>query len=347
MNLVEVRDLTKVFAGGRATSGGVNVTQLISGGAADGARETALQQGGQTVAVRHLNLKIAPGEIVGLVGESGSGKSTVARCLLRLIQPSSGDILFEGKSILPLRGKQEKAFRQKAQMVFQDPTATLDPHFTVERTLAEPLRVHHITSRADRPARIRELLEAVHLREDHLARYPHQLSGGMCQRAMIGMALVSRPSLLIADEPTTALDVTTEAQILDLIRDLQSQLDMAIMFITHNLGVIAQLADDVCVMYKGRVVEHASVDALFYDPKHPYTKGLLRSIPRIGRKIGRRLASIEGSVPNPFVIPAGCAFHPRCDDAIAGVCNVIMPNETAFGDDHTVECHLYGEESRT
>jgi ABC-type glutathione transport system ATPase component len=173
MTLLEVRDLTKVFAGGRASSGSVN---------SDG--ESTLRRDGETVAVRHFNLQIEPGEIVGLVGESGSGKSTLARCILRLIPPSSGDILFEGRSILPLWGKEEREFRQNAQMVFQDPTATLNPRFTVQRTLAEPLRVHRIASRTDRPDRIRELLEAVHLREDHLKRYPHQLSGGEKQRVV-------------------------------------------------------------------------------------------------------------------------------------------------------------------
>jgi peptide/nickel transport system ATP-binding protein len=243
-------------------------------------------------------------------------------------------------------GSQIRAIRgNEIAIVFQEPMSSLSPVHTIGNQIAEAVRLHNDVTRSEARSRAIEILRLVGMPEATLNvdRYPHQLSGGMCQRAMIGMALVCQPSLLIADEPTTALDVTTEAQILDLIRELQAQMGMAILFITHNLGVIAQLADDICVMYGGRVVERASVDALFYDPKHPYTQALLRSVPRIGQTSGKQLAAIEGNVPHPFAIPSGCPFHPRCASAIDGVCDVITPGVITVGEDHTVVCHLYDE----
>ena len=320
---------------------------------------------GIVCAVNGVNLQVERGRTLGIVGESGCGKSVMARAIMNIV-PYPGRIV---KGRVTLRRDQAfgandgtgkkvviteldptdveiRAIRGRdIAMVFQEPMSSFSPVHTIGNQIAEAFMLHNRVTQSEARERTIEILKLVGMPQAHLNidRYPHQLSGGMCQRAMIGMALVCRPSLLIADEPTTALDVTTEAQILDLIRDLQAQMGMAILYITHNLGVIAQLADDVCVMYKGRIVERASVDALFYEPRHPYTKALLRSIPRLGRRSGHRLASIEGNVPNPFTIPTGCAFHPRCESAIEGVCNTLTPELTDFGDAHTVTCHLYGE----
>jgi oligopeptide/dipeptide ABC transporter ATP-binding protein len=312
-------------------------------------------------AVNGVSLHVERGKTLGIVGESGCGKSVMAKAIMNIVPPPghivSGKVIFRREqeatreetivlTDLDPTGTEIRAVRGKdIAMVFQEPMSSFSPVHTIGNQIVEAIMLHNPVGRREAHQRAIEILELVGMPQASLNvdRYPHQLSGGMCQRAMIGMALVCRPSLLIADEPTTALDVTTEAQILDLIRTLQAQMGMAILYITHNLGVIAQLADDVCVMYKGRIVERASVDAIFYEPKHPYTKALLRSIPRIGRKAGRRLASIEGNVPSPFVIPSGCAFHPRCEAVIEGVCNVQTPHLTDFGSGHTVSCHLHGE----
>lgn len=317
-------------------------------------------------AVNGVNMAVQRGKTLGVVGESGCGKSVMAKAIMNIIpQPGQivgGRVIFHRQSSksggqeadsdaivltdLDPKGPAIRAIRGRdIAMVFQEPMSSFSPVHTIGNQITEAVMLHNRVNRSEARDRTIEILKRVGMPQASLNidRYPHQLSGGMCQRAMIGMALVCQPSLLIADEPTTALDVTTEAQILDLIRDLQAQMGMAILYITHNLGVIAQLADEVCVMYKGRVVERATTDALFYDPKHPYTRALLRSIPRIGRKSGQRLASIEGNVPHPFLIPEGCAFHPRCDMKIDGVCNTLVPSLTDAGDNHTVNCHLYGE----
>ncbi len=231
-------------------------------------------------------------------------------------------------------------------MIFQEPMSSFSPVHTIGDQLSETILLHQPVSKNAAKGMVLEMMRHVGIAnpDRNFAAYPHQLSGGMRQRAMIAMALMLRPSLLIADEPTTALDVTTEAQILRLMRRLQAELGMAIMFITHDLGVIAEMADDVVVMYLGRVVEYAAVDAIFHDPKHPYLRALLRSIPRIGVKSGRRLPAIEGMVPNPLDMPPGCSFHPRCSDSIPGLCDVQTPRETVLGARHTVACHLYGRE---
>jgi peptide/nickel transport system ATP-binding protein len=309
-------------------------------------------------AVNGVNLQVQRGKTLGIVGESGCGKSVMAKAIMNIVPDpgriEGGRITFRRQSSaesvviteLDPKGAEIRAIRGRdIAMVFQEPMSSFSPVHTIGSQIAEAFMLHNKVTRSEARDRAIEILKRVGMPQASVNadRYPHQMSGGMCQRAMIGMALVCQPALLIADEPTTALDVTTEAQILDLIRELQAQMDMAILYITHNLGVIAQLADDICVMYKGQIVESASTDALFYDPKHPYTKALLRSIPRIGRKSGGRLYSIEGSVPSPFVIPPGCAFHPRCESAIEGRCNILTPVITDTGDGHTVTCHLFGE----
>jgi peptide/nickel transport system ATP-binding protein len=245
----------------------------------------------------------------------------------------------KGKEIRSIRGNH-------ISMVFQEPMTAMIPVRTIGQQITESIILHQGVSKQEAREQAIDMLARVKMSrpERVIDDYPFQLSGGMRQRAVIAMALSCRPSLLIADEPTTALDVTTEAQILRLMRGLQTELGMAIMFITHDLGVIAEMADDVVVMYLGRVVECAEVDAIFHDPKHPYLRALLRSIPRIGVKTGRRLSAIEGMVPNPLDLPPGCPFHPRCPEFMPGQCDVHTPQDRMLSERHTVACHLYGGE---
>ncbi len=234
---------------------------------------------------------------------------------------------------------------QEISMIFQEPMTSLNPVYTVGNQIEEAILLHQTSDRGEAQKRAVDILRRVGMpNPDRIAKsYPHQLSGGMRQRAMIAMALSCTPTLLIADEPTTALDVTTEAQILELMRQLQEEFGMSIMFITHSMGVVAQLCDEVVVMYLGRIVERATVDDLFHDPKHPYTVSLLRSIPRIGVGRGSKLEVIKGSVPDPYSTVSGCPFHPRCPSAMKGLCDTVLPQETEIEGkpDHTVRCHLY------
>jgi len=246
------------------------------------------------------------------------------------------DLNPRGKEIRHIRGKE-------IAMIFQEPMTSLSPIHTIGDQIVEAITLHRNLSNNEAKDSAEEILGLVGMSQTRqlLNRYPHELSGGMRQRVMIAMALSCHPCLLIADEPTTALDVTTEAQILRLMRFLQGELDMAIMFITHNMGVIAQMTEYVFVMYLGKVVEETDVDTLFFDPKHPYTQALLRSIPRLGRSRGQPLEVIDGSIPNPFNKPSGCSFHPRCIHKIEGVCNLKDPDEVEISPGHRVRCHLY------
>ena len=232
-------------------------------------------------------------------------------------------------------------------MIFQEPMTSLNPVYTVGSQIEEAILLHQTDDKVQAGAQAVDMLRQVGMpNPERIAKsYPHELSGGMRQRAMIAMALSCHPALLIADEPTTALDVTTEAQILSLMRDLKSEIGMSIMFITHSMGVVAQLCDEVIVMYLGRVVERASVDEIFYNPKHPYTRSLLRSIPRIGAERQEKLEVIKGSIPDPYTRLPGCTFHPRCPDYMEGVCNTIIPAETLLAGPtrHGVRCHLYSD----
>jgi oligopeptide/dipeptide ABC transporter ATP-binding protein len=318
---------------------------------------------GTVRAVDGVDLTIRRGQTVGIVGESGCGKSVTARSILRIV-PEPGRIV-EGEITLYRAGERSSRFMlteemkltdldpkgqeirhirgAEISMVFQEPMTSLSPVHTVGNQIVEAITLHQKVAKREARERAIEMLGRVGMPQpDRIVdRYPHELSGGMRQRAMIAMALSCQPSLLIADEPTTALDVTTEAQILQLMRSLQGEVGMAIMFITHNLGVIAQMTEDVSVMYLGKVVESADVDALFHDPQHPYTQALLRSIPHVGRKSRQRLASIRGTVPHPYAIPSGCSFHPRCGRAIRGVCDRQEPPLVDVDAGHMARCHLY------
>ena len=308
---------------------------------------------GLVKAVDGVSYHVNKGEVLGIVGESGSGKSITARSILRLLPKRAVDaggsvqMRLDSDETLQLSSfaRNSRAIRQvrgkHIGMIFQEPMTALSPVHTIGAQIMRTVQLHMGLSRAAARARAIDLLAKVQMpRPGELVdAYPHQLSGGMRQRAMIALAISCDPSLLIADEPTTALDVTTEAQILELLKQLQSELGMAIIWLTHDLGVIAGIADRVSVMYLGRIVETATVDDIFYAPKHPYTQALLRSIPRLGVDQGRRLPTIPGMVPDPFSVPPGCAFNPRCSHAIAGLCDVQMPPEKRFGSQLS-RCHI-------
>lgn len=315
---------------------------------------------GLVKAVNGVSYHVNRGEVLGIVGESGSGKSVTARSIMRL-QPkqaldAGGTIRFRRKDgdevLISAEDRQSRTMRDlrgnEIGMIFQEPMTALSPVHTIGTQIMRTVMLHRNVSKADARARAIELLTKVQMPRptDIVDRYPHHLSGGMRQRAMIALALACDPKLLIADEPTTALDVTTEAQILHLLKSLQQELGMAIVFITHNFGVVADIADRVAVMYLGRVVETGTVDEIFYAPKHPYTRALLRSIPKLGGQRARRLKTISGTVPDPFNVPPGCSFHPRCMRAVGGICNVTTPPEIAFGSTQMSRCH-FAEEFRS
>ncbi len=311
---------------------------------------------GVVKAVNGVDFSIPKGRTICLVGESGCGKSVTARSILQIVDAPgrivAGEILMrrDGATIdlaaLDPRGEEIRAIRgREIAMIFQEPMSSLSALHTIGDQITEAIRLHTAMSDEEASARAVELLGHVGIpkAETRLDTYPFQLSGGMRQRAMIAMALSCNPSLLIADEPTTALDVTTQATILDLIEGLQQEYGMAVLFITHDLGVVAEIADEVVVMYLGEVAESGPVDAIFHEPKHPYTRALLESIPRLATERIPRLASIRGMVPHPFRRPGGCPFHPRCDRAIAGSCDALRPPEERVGEAHTVRCLLYSD----
>ena len=297
-------------------------------------------------AVIDASFHVRKGETLGLVGESGSGKSLTALSIMGLIQQpgriESGKILFKGRDLRSLSEREMQNVRgAEIALIFQEPMTALNPVFTIGNQIEETLLVHRRATRRTARQRAIELLDAVRVPEpDKRVRdYPHQLSGGLRQRALIAMALACDPELVIADEPTTALDVTIQAQILDLLREMQSRLGLALLLITHDLGVVAEMADRVAVMYAGRIVEEAPVRALFRDPKHPYTRGLMGSIP--GGAPGTRLVAIPGTVPAPGSLPPGCCFTPRCPSRFEP-CSTAHPGVTDFGGGQTVKCYLHG-----
>jgi peptide/nickel transport system ATP-binding protein len=302
-----------------------------------------------------LTFAIRKGRVLGVVGESGSGKSFTAKSLLRIERPAKiagGEIVFH-REIGPVNlekldptGPEIRQIRWKEiSMIFQEPMTSLGPMHTIGNQIAEAIMLHERASKKDAMDSAVEILASVGMpRPAEAARqYPHQISGGMRQRAMIAMALSCQPRLLVADEPTTALDVTTEAQILELLEKQQAARGMSVLYISHNLAVIAQIADDVIVMYLGKIVEQADVRTLFAAPKHPYTRALLRSIPSVDHDPDGRLTTIDGAVPDPLARPSGCPFHPRCPEAMPGVCDVAVPSVTQFDENCSVACHLYGE----
>ena len=320
---------------------------------------------GVSHAVDGVDFTINRGSTVGVVGESGCGKSVTAYSILQLVSkpgkivsgsailhrlPREGQKQGQDVDLLALKPDSEELRQMRGaeiSMIFQEPMVSLSPLHTIGDQISENILLHRKVSKKEALEQSAEMLREVGIPRsaERLAAYPFQLSGGMRQRAMIALALVCRPSLLIADEPTTALDVTTQAQILELILRLQKEMGMAVMMITHNLGVVAEMCEEVVVMYLGEVVEQAPVDALFHDSLHPYTQALLRSIPRLGASKGNKLEPIEGTVPDPYNRPKGCPFHPRCVRKIAGRCDEIRPELVVMPDGRRVRCLLYQKEA--
>ena len=302
---------------------------------------------GVVTAVDDVSFSVRPGEVVGIVGESGCGKSVASLSILRLVQDPPGKIvggriLFQGRDLLALRDEEMRAIRgNEIAMIFQEPMTSLNPVYTIGNQIGEAVQLHQGLEKGQARIKTIEMLKLVGIPrpEAVVDEYPHRFSGGMRQRAMIAMALSCNPKLLIADEPTTALDVTIQAQILELMKDLKRRINTAIIFITHDLGVIAEMAQYVVVMYAGKVVESTDVITLFREPKHPYTVGLFRSKPRIEDERDT-LDFIPGAVPNPLQMPSGCAFHPRCGSVMER-CRVTEPPEITIKGGHLIRCWLY------
>ena len=310
-------------------------------------------------AVDNVSLDIRRGETVGLVGESGCGKSTLGRMLVRLLEPTHGSILFDGEDLAVATGDQLTNLRRNVQMIFQDPFSSLDPRATVGRSISEGLRIHGIGDSDEQHERVADMLELVGLRREQGNRFPHEFSGGQRQRIGIARALILQPQFVVADEPVSALDVSVQAQVLNLLRELQQELDLTLLFIAHNLAVVEHVSDRVAVMYLGRIAEIAEGDAIYAEPQHPYTRALLSAIPVPDPALRRERIVLAGDVPSPLNPPSGCTFHPRCPVAVEGVCDVeapsLLPTEGRLRDEvvlddadpqaaepstHLASCHL-------
>lgn len=292
-------------------------------------------------AVDDVSLSIMPGETLGLVGESGCGKSTLARCLSRLYDISQGQLLFDGTDISGLSTRALRPLRQKIQMVFQDPYASLNPRRRVQDLIAEPLRIHLNLSEAQLQSRVGQLLEQVGLLPDHAARYPHEFSGGQRQRIGIARAIALEPKMVILDEPVSALDVSVQAQIVNLLADLQERLNLTYVFVAHDLSVVRQVSTRIAVMYLGSIVEIGQADDIFGQPAHPYTEALISAVPKpvYADGVSRKRIVLAGDVPSPINPPNGCRFHPRCPVA-QDICRVERPKLTPLSDARSVACHF-------
>ncbi len=319
--LLQVRNLKKYFQ----TSGGI-----------------FRKSQGFVYAVDDVDLTVGRGETLGLVGESGCGKTTLGRAILRLIEPTSGQVLFENKDLLKLKKGEMRKLRGQIQIVFQDPQSSLDPRKTVKSIVAEPFVVNHVASGKELQKRVEELLNMVGLNAEHLYRFPHEFSGGQRQRIGIARAIALRPKFLILDEPTSSLDVSVQAQILNLLKDLQRELGLSYLFISHDLSVIEYMCTRIAVMYVGEIVEAAKKEDLFKQQLHPYTQALFSSIPVPDPHSRTRRIVLSGDVPNPAHPPPGCRFHPRCKYA-RRICRQEKPILVNVGNEHSLACHMYTE----
>ena len=333
-SLVEVRGLTKYFAQ-RGGLFGLRAQPAVR-------------------AVDGVSLAVKRQETLGVVGESGCGKTTLGRCILRLIEPTGGEILFEGVNILPLDSNEMRQRRRDMQMVYQNPFSSLNPRLNVLRLVSEPLRTHTDLRGEALAARVVELLERVGLEKEHLYRYPHEFSGGQCQRIAVARALALNPKLLVLDEPTSALDVSVQAQILNLLQELQREFSLTYLFISHDLSVVQHISDRIAVMYLGKVVELSTSEAIFPSTSsgprggalHPYTEALLSSTPIPDPDAEKRRIILEGGVPSPVNPPPGCRFHPRCPKVMP-LCSQVEPELVDVGDGHLVACHSVRGNQRT
>lgn len=298
------------------------------------------KQTGAVKAVDDISFWVNKGETLGLVGESGCGKSTTGRMLMRLIDPTEGKVVFEGKDLVTLSDSDMRKARKDMQMVFQDPFASLNPRHTVEKILEEPLIVHGIGTKKERKQMVQEMLEVVGLSSYHAKRYPHQFSGGQRQRIGIARALMTRPKLIIADEPVSALDVSIQSQVLNLLEDLQKEFQLTYIFIAHDLGVVRHISDRVGVMYLGRLVEITEADKLYEKPLHPYTRALLSAVPIPDPDVKREQQLLTGDIPSPSNPPQGCAFHTRCKECM-DICKTDRPVLKEIEPGHFAACHLY------
>jgi oligopeptide transport system ATP-binding protein len=305
-------------------------------------RGSLFQRGKKVVhAVDDVSFTLAEGETLGLVGESGCGKSTLGRSVLRLIEPSSGNVRFLGHDLAKLDARALRGLRRHMQIIFQDPYSSLNPRMSVRATVSEALRVHGlVSSRKEEELRVAELLTRVGLRAEHMQRYPHEFSGGQRQRIGIARALAVQPRFIVCDEPVSALDVSVQAQIVNLLKDLSDELGLSYLFIAHDLKVVELMSQRVAVMYLGRIVELAAATDLYRSPRHPYTRALLSAVPVLDPKKRVHRLKLLGDVPSPLAPPAGCAFHPRCPDARPGLCDREVPQLRLLAPGHSAACHL-------
>lgn len=308
-----------------------------------------LREVGQVKAVDDVSLTVRRGETLGLVGESGCGKSTLGRAIIRLYEPTSGEINFDGQNFREIKGEELRKKRKNMQMIFQDPYASLDPRMTIGQILSQPFEIHGLLTKDERAARVKELLQIVGLKASHVGRYPHEFSGGQRQRISIARAVALNPELVIADEPVSALDVSIQAQVLNLMKDLQETLKLTYIFISHDLSVIEHICDRIAVMYLGKIVEIAPRDELFKNPQHPYTQALIAAIPRVGAGKKKMKKSLEGEVPSPINPPSGCRFHTRCPYRMP-ICSQELPVLKNYNKDqsaHEAACWLFEKDKAT
>ena len=298
---------------------------------------------GHVRAVDNVSFHVEKGETLGLVGESGCGKTTVGRSILRLLEPSAGDVSFDGKDLLALKGNDLRRMRQRMQIIFQDPYSSLNPRMTVLDIVGEALQIHNIAKGADKEKRVKELLERVGLAARYVNRYPHEFSGGQRQRIGVARALALNPDFIVCDEAVSALDVSVQAQVINLLMDLRKEFGLAYLFIAHDLSVVRHISHRIAVMYLGEIVETARSDDLFERPLHPYTQALLSAVPVPDPVRQRSRIVLEGDVPTPINPPPGCHFHPRCQFA-EDICRKEAPGVTYAGDGHTFRCHVAARE---